>query len=234
MKIVCIRHISFEKVGAIEVWAKNNGHFLKEIKTYSGQNLPELEDFDFLIVMGGPQSAIDINKYSYLREEVELIKKAINGKKLVLGICLGAQLISKALGAEVKISLEKEIGIYPISLTSEGKNSILFKDFPNSFPAIHWHGDTFCLPKESKLLASSLGCENQAYSYKDNVYALQFHLEVTKSILKDLIEHCHEDLKQPGKYIQDSKKIIDSDIDSINTMMHSLLNNIVNSHTEKK
>lgn len=225
MRITCIRHISFEKIGVIEQWAQINGCQLTEIKSYLGEKLPKLDDFDLLVILGGPQSATELDKYIYLSEEIELIKQSVSAGKLLLGICLGAQLISVALGGETSKSAEKEIGIYQVNLTEEGKNSTLFSGFTSNFPCMQWHGDTFSIPKGAKLLASSEACTNQAFSYGDSVFGMQFHLEVTKEIVKDVISHCSEDLS-PSKYTQSSNEIINSEFEVINFAMHKILNNL--------
>jgi len=226
VRIHYIRHISFEKVGIIEEWANQRNYSLTETKTYKGDLLPSVDDFDALIIMGGPQSAAELEKYPYLRYELELIKSTIEANKPLLGICLGAQLISRALGAKVSKSAEKEIGVFPIELTEEGSNSKAFSGFKHKFPAIHWHSDTFDIAKGARLLASSKGCKNQAFSYGKNVHGVQFHLEMTKPILKDLIAHFPEDLK-PSKYTQSIEKMLEHDIEGINKQLFLLLDNIM-------
>src|SRR3990167_2476814 len=100
MKILTLIHASFEKPGSISIWAKKNNHEITEVHPYKGDKIPDVSSFDFLIVMGGPQSPLAMDKAPYLADEIETIKKALNAKKRILGVCLGAQLIGEALGAK--------------------------------------------------------------------------------------------------------------------------------------
>src|ERR1700728_51101 len=119
MNILCVMHANFEPPGIIETWALQKGHHFKIIRPYKGELPLKYDDFDFLIVMGGPQSPLELEKAPYLSDEIKLIKKSIDSKKIVLGFCLGAQLIGEALGAKTMRSPNKEVGVYPVSLTKE-------------------------------------------------------------------------------------------------------------------
>src|SRR3990167_675330 len=111
-----------------------------------------------LILMGGPQSPLKIGEFPYLADEIDLIKTAFLQNKRILGFCLGAQLIGEALGAPTGRSPEKEVGVYPVTLTEEGKKDPLLTDLPDNFPVIHWHNDMPGLLEDSALLAYSEGC----------------------------------------------------------------------------
>ena len=100
MNILSISHATFEKLGYIETWADKNNHIIRKVNPYRGETLPKIDEFDFLIIMGGPQSALRIESTPYLLEEIEFIKEAIKLNKRILGVCLGAQLIAEALGAK--------------------------------------------------------------------------------------------------------------------------------------
>src|SRR5580658_3369754 len=108
MKILCILHATFEKPGCIETWAKKCGHQFEKVNPYMGETLPDTDTFDFLIVMGGPQSPLEIDAAPYLIDEIQLIKQAIDDHKRILGVCLGAQLISEALGVKTERSPYRE------------------------------------------------------------------------------------------------------------------------------
>ena len=133
--------------------------------------------------MGGPQSAND--PLPALAAELHLIGKAIQTGIPVLGICLGSQLIAKALGARVYRSPRKEIGWFPVHFTEAGQNDPLFSGIPSPITFFHWHGETFDLPPGAEWLAYSDLCKHQAYRYPGNVYGIQFHPEITPAMIED-------------------------------------------------
>jgi GMP synthase (glutamine-hydrolysing) len=226
MNILCIMHADFETPGVIENWARENKYSFKIEKPYKQEVLSNIDNFDFLIVMGGPQSPIEIEKYPYLKNEIELIRSAIEQNKKILGFCLGAQLIGEALEAQTARSPEKEIGVYPLTLTEEAKNDPLLKNFPESFPVIHWHNDMPGLTNESVILASSLGCPRQIVRYKDNVYGFQCHLEITLDGIKTMIDEVPEDLA-PSKFTQSAIELVNNDYKTINESMLLILDQFV-------
>lgn len=222
MQIHLIQHAPFENPGAIISWAIERGHQINSTHTYNGEKLPDLSEIDFLIIMGGPQSTMELDKYPYLRDEVALIQQAINNKKIVLGICLGAQLITESLGAKTEPSPNKEIGIFPVQLTHEGEQDPIFGFFPKIFDVMHWHNDMPAIPAGAILLAASNGCPRQAIRYGDRVYALQFHMEMTKELVQNMITNCPNDLK-PGNYIQDELQLLSIDFTELNKKMFCVL-----------
>lgn len=183
--IFALYHSPTETVGLMEPILKKLKFPFKEVHLYDGEGLPrDTSDLEGLIVMGGPMNVDEIRAYPFLLPEVQLIEKALQEKKPVLGICLGAQLIAKALGSKVYPNKEKELGWHPIHTTEQAADDSLFKAFPSKTNVLHWHGDTFDLPKEAVHLAYSDRCKNQAFKWGSNVYALQYHLEVTPPMLK--------------------------------------------------
>ncbi len=222
MHIHYIQHAPFEKLGVIEDWAHQEGYQLSGTQTYNGETLPHASAFDFLIIMGGPQSPLQLEQYPYLLAEIELSRQAIAQQKPVLGVCLGAQIIAESLGATTTQSPNKEIGVYPIELTKEGEQDPLFKLFSKQFNVMHWHNDMPGIPKDAVLLAQSAGCPRQAFRYGDRVYGLQFHLEMDTDCIKGMIEHCAEDL-QPGRYVQTKEELLTADHASINQKMCMVL-----------
>jgi GMP synthase (glutamine-hydrolysing) len=155
MNILCITHADFETPGIIEDWAKQKGYGFSICRPYKGEGCLIHDPFDVLIVMGGPQSPLEIDQDPYLKDEIELIYKAIQETKIVLGFCLGAQLIGEALGGRTERSPEKEVGVYPIFLNEQGREDPLFEGLPNLIPVIHWHNDMPGETKNSVVLASS-------------------------------------------------------------------------------
>lgn len=176
-------HSRGETVGLIGEVLKSLKLPFTEVHLYDGDGLPrDVSDLEGLIVMGGPMNVDEVHKYPYLLPEVQLIEKVLSEKKPVLGVCLGAQLMAKALGSRVFPNPTKEVGWHPIKMTAQAKQDRHFKKFPETIDVLHWHGDTFDLPKDAVHLAETKACANQAFRYNDNSYALQFHFEVTPSM----------------------------------------------------
>lgn len=209
MRIHYLQHVHYEGLGYIENWAVANGHSLTATKFYENPVIPHLQDFNLLIIMGGPMGVYDESKHPWLKTEKELIAASIKADKTVIGICLGAQLIAAVLGAKIKKSPHKEIGFFPIHKTEEGKECNLLSDLPNPINAFHWHGDMFEIPKNAKSFFKSVGCENQAFIYKDRVIGFQFHFETTAKSLKEMIENGRSELIM-DKFVQTEKKIMSS------------------------
>ena len=222
MKIHYIQHATFEKLGAIEVWARKNNHELSGTHVYDGEKLPENTDFDLLVIMGGPQSPFEVDKYPYLNDEIALVKKAIKNNKKVWGTCLGAQIIAEALGVSTLRSEHKEVGMYPITVLDEGKNDPIFSQFGDIFDVMHWHNDMPGIPDGAILLAKSDGCSHQAFRYGDRVYGFQFHLEPTLELIKGMIKHCSDDL-EANRYVRSEAELMASDYDAINQKMFAVL-----------
>ena len=225
MNIACIQHVDFESPGVIETWAKKGNHFFQIFKPYKAEAFPNPTDFDFIISMGGPQSPNDAPHLSYLQDEINFLKKGIEDQKYVLGFCLGAQLMGEALGGKTLKSPEKEVGVFPITLTKEGAKDPLFHDFPSSFPVIHWHNDMPGSTQTAVLLASSQGCPIQGYRYGPRAYGLQFHMEITKKGIQDLMTHAPDDLK-PSRFTQSPDELLQQDYDSIHQQMYVLLDRL--------
>ncbi len=225
MKILCITHADFETPGAITDWVHKNNHDFIICKPYAGENCLTYDNFDLLIIMGGPQSASDYHHTSYLHDEITLIQNAIAQNKIILGFCLGAQLIGEALGATTEKSPHKECGIYPIFLTSEAANDPLLNNMPTTFDAIHWHNDMPGLTKNAHVLAYSAGCPRQIIRYNEKIYGFQCHLEMTKETMATLIDACPEDLK-PTTFTQTPNEIMRQDYQTINKNLFHMLNTL--------
>lgn len=210
MRIHSLQHVPFEDIGSMASDFRARGYTLSTTHWYRGDAAPAVSDFDALIVMGGPMGIYDEAIYPWLADEKILIKEAIAAGKIVLGICLGAQLIADVLGGKVTRNAHKEIGWLPININPAAAAhpiAQIFARYPNVF---HWHGDTFALPPGALHLASSEGCANQAYVFQDKVYGFQFHLETTPASARALIEHCAEDI-DGSRYTQTTQIILASD-----------------------
>lgn len=227
MKIQYILHAHFERPGIIETWAKRHQFSKNYCCPFSGEPLPSSVDYDLLVVMGGPQSPLSIEKTPYLKDEIETIKQAINQKVPVLGFCLGAQLIGEALGAQTESSPNKEVGFFPIYLTEIGKQDVLCKNFPDPFPVMHWHNDMPGLTKEAEILAYSKGCPRQIIRYLPFVYGFQCHPELLRANIEAMIENCPEDLTPQGKYIQSQTELLTYNFDKMNQILMTVLDSFV-------
>lgn len=194
MNIHCLAHVPFEDAANIGVWAEYWGHSLKYTHFFKGEPLPELDDFDMLAVMGGLMNIYEHDKYPWLVEEKAFIRRAIDAGKKVVGVCLGAQLISDALGGEVTANPEKEIGWHTVRITPDSSRSRFFEDLPEKMQVFQWHGDTFSIPPEAIHLATGDICANQAFQYGENVVALQFHLEYSTESIEKMLIHCADEL----------------------------------------
>jgi GMP synthase-like glutamine amidotransferase len=196
--VLIIKNIITEGPGTIEDFLRKEDFSFKVVELSSGEVPPSLEDFNSLVIMGGPMGVYDIGRYPHLRIESRIIREAINRDMKVLGICLGAQMIAYCLGSDVYKGPEEEIGWQHIELAGDGIRDPFMKklaihpsvgDFWRKFKVFHWHGDTFEIPIGAMLLASSELYKNQAFRYKNNVYGFQFHIEVTKKMIKDWFEN---------------------------------------------
>lgn len=226
MKILCITHADFETPGIITDWAVGHDYGLTVVKPYRGEVLPNMNDFNCLIVMGGPQSAVTLEDYPYLHLEVDTVRAALVQDKPVIGFCLGAQLIGVALGTKAERSPEKEVGVYPITLTQAGMDDTLFKGMPQSFPVIHWHNDMPGLTNDAVILASSIGCPRQVVKYKPNVYGFQCHMEITAEGIDAMILAVPEDLA-PSRFTQSSDLLRAQDYVAINRDMFGILDRFI-------
>ncbi len=184
-KVLALRHIEFEDLGLIADSLATHAIDHEYADLYAGAQA-NLRGADGLIIMGGPMSAND--DLPYLRQELDLIREAVSAELPVLGVCLGAQLIAKALGARVYRNPVKEIGWYKVQWTEAAARDPLHHDLSGSETVFQWHGETFDLPPRAELLATSEACRQQAYRVGSNIYGLQYHLEVTPHIIADWLQ----------------------------------------------
>lgn len=200
MRLHIIMHESFESPAAIEVWANNKNHKLSYTRLYQDNKLPQTTDnFDYLIIMGGPQSPATTKKecpHFDAQKEIKFIKRTIEDKKLVLGVCLGAQLIGEALAAKFEHSPNKEIGVFDLILTDYAKDDPIFSKFLKQFPVGHWHSNMPGLTSESKILATSKGCPRQIVKYFPKVYGFQCHFEFTLKSIDNMIKNSTSELEK--------------------------------------
>ncbi len=194
-----IQHIECETPGTIADALHAEAISLQTVNAYKGEPVPkEMGAAAGLVIMGGPMGVYEEDRYPFLREELRLIERAVKEDKAVLGVCLGSQLLAKALGARVAKGKKKEIGWYPVTLSQQAKVDPLWQGVESPFTAYHWHGDVFELPRGAEPLASSALTPYQAFRYGGRVYGFLFHMEVTEKIIGDMIRTFAEELKEEG------------------------------------
>jgi GMP synthase (glutamine-hydrolysing) len=179
-----VQHVSFEGPGAIAGAIADTGVELTIVRTDRGDAVPPpaaVADIAGLVVMGGPMSVHD--DLDWLADERALLHEAVESGRPVLGVCLGAQQLAAALGAAVTEGAAPEYGIGEVHLTTAALDDPVFGPVPSPLPCVHWHGDTFALPEGAVRLAGNAAYENQAFRFGDRAYGLQFHVEVTASLV---------------------------------------------------
>jgi GMP synthase (glutamine-hydrolysing) len=206
--LLVLRHEASGHLGYFEEVLKD--HKISFVYSDLGDVL-DLGPHDGVIVMGGPQSANDQD----MTAELYFIQQIMDTETPILGICLGAQLIAKALGAHVYRNPEKEIGWAPVYLTDAGKGDTVFGGLPSPSTFFHWHSETFLLPPRAVSLGYSDKCRQQAFRFHDTVYGIQFHPEVTPEMSTDWSAHavnCGEIVSQvePSLGEQLDRNIADS------------------------
>jgi GMP synthase (glutamine-hydrolysing) len=181
-KVVVLQHHPVEALGNIAGALEGCALAWQYVRIFDGQPVPrDLKGAGALIVMGGPMGVYQHERYPFIRDELKLIESAVAAKMPVLGVCLGAQMVAAALGAKVeKNPAGKEIGWHPVRLSPLARDDRLLRDADETVMPFHWHGDIFEAPAGAVALASSGRTPCQAFRYGDNVYALQFHIEVTR------------------------------------------------------
>ncbi len=183
--VVAVRHVHFEDLGSLGPVLEQAGYRIRYVDACV-DDIGALDPAtpDLLVVLGGPIGAYEDDLYPTLKGELRLLEKRLAVRRPTLGICLGAQLMARALGARVYPTGGKEIGWAPITLTPEGRESAFRYLGRDDMAVLHWHGDTFDLPQGATLLASTAFSRNQAYSWGGNALAFQFHPEATAERLE--------------------------------------------------
>jgi len=218
-----IQHVPYEGPGVILEWADRQGYIISCTRTWLNEPFPLPKDIDWLVLMGGPMSVLEEDIYPWLIEEKKLVAGCISSGRRVIGICLGAQMIARSLGAEIRVNGEKEIGWYPLELSAQAKDTP-HANILNGLMAFHWHGETFDLPAGALHLCSSIACENQAFQYGANTLALQFHLEVDEAALRGMVSEMAQEL-MPSAYVMKAEEILErkQSLEANNKAMFALL-----------
>ena len=212
----------------ISFWAAKKGYPVKQTFVCNNEDLPAIDSFDWLMVMGGSQHAWDEQENSWLQEEKAFVGEALSEGKLFLGICFGAQLLAESLGGRIFASTHKEIGWHQVSVNREGQASFLFQDIPASFITFHWHSDHFSLPRNCTRLAHSQASENQAFVCNGRpLVGLQFHPEYTREMVAYYAREHSQDWV-PDLFVGDKDTVLaqTKEIPDTYGLMETLLNNM--------
>ena len=195
MKIAqCLQHVPFEGPGVFRPYLEREGYQV-QLSLVPQQGIPP-DPGDFLLIMGGPMSVNDGD--SWIANEIAFIQKAIHQNIPIVGVCLGAQLLTKAIDSPVVRGPRFESGMTPIMLTADGEQDPVFGTMARRFEVFQWHGEGLELPPECVVLASSEDYPNQAFRLSEKVYGLLFHLEMQTDGVEALCRECPDDVQRGG------------------------------------
>jgi len=212
----------------ISLWVAEKGYPVNQTFVCNNEELPPMDSFDWLMVMGGSQHAWDERANTWLQAEKAFVREALDEGKLILGICFGAQILAEALGGQIFPNGHKEIGWHEVLLNREGRESFLFQNIPPSFVSFHWHSDHFSLPASCTRLASNKASENQAFVCSGRpLVGLQFHPEYTRDMVRYNAGKHSQDWV-PDAYVSDGIEVLarTEAIPDTYWLMETLLNNM--------
>ena len=182
MRVLVLQHEWNDGPGYLGDALTQRGAALDVVRLDQQETIPDLVPYDMLLIMGGEMNVYAEEEHPWLIDEALIIRQAVEADKAVLGVCLGGQLLAKALGAKVHVGAVHEIGLVPLTLTEQGQHDPFFAGLA-ALETVEWHDDTFDIPDGAVRLASSAGCANQAFRYGRHAYGLQFHPEVSPEML---------------------------------------------------
>jgi len=187
MNVIVLQHVAVEHPGVLRDFFREDGLRVHTVELDEGEPIPDLEPFDLMVVMGGPQDVWQEDQYPWLRGEKAAIREFVEDmQRPYLGICLGHQLLADALGGRVAPAKSSEVGVMAISKTSAGNRDQVFESLPNPLKVLQWHGaEVTELPSGATILASSDACGIQAFRLNRHAYGMQFHVEVTSNTVAD-------------------------------------------------
>jgi len=207
MKIHIIQHLEHENAGCILPWAHKGNHQLSYTYLFQQQfEFPTVDDLDMLIILGGTMGAYEEEKFPWLSSEKDFIRQAIDANKVILGICLGSQILAEVLGSKVYPHNKKEIGFFPIYKTEAARHEGALAHIPATWTVFHWHGDIFDLPPGAVHLFFSNVCSQQGFK-RGKCFGFQFHGEVNDELLHSMINHERNELIKDD-YVQTETEIL--------------------------
>ena len=229
-EIHLIRHDDFELPGRIAGWAAARGRPVRDVLFFRGDSvaIPPAAEVETLLIMGGTMSANDDAGHPWLRMEKKWISDAIASGSKVLGICLGSQLLASILGGRVYRAKHREIGWFPVRRTEEARDTPFWSAIPEVHDAFLWHSDTFDIPPGALKFASGEGAENQGFTWRDSVVAVQFHPEMTLEGAEAIVANSAHEIV-PGPYVQQPESFLAGHerYAALERVMYSLLDRLV-------
>ncbi|PIQ44152.1 MAG: amidotransferase [Gammaproteobacteria bacterium CG11_big_fil_rev_8_21_14_0_20_46_22] len=229
MRLHTIQHVPFEGLGHIRHWAEIKNASFSVSLPFQSVDFPHPDEFDVLVIMGGPMGVHDHDQHPWILNEKHFIEQALKAGKQVIGVCLGAQMIADVLGGTVTRNQLPEIGWFPIRWTDEAKAMPMFAGLPELSTVYHWHFDAFSLPSGAVRLAYSEATENQAFLYGDQALALQCHLEMEPRVVQSLVSRFPEVLDTTQHYIQSAEVMLEDNarFEQSSHFLYQILNHFV-------
>ena len=208
MRFHCLQHMPNEGPGHAADWLAAHGHSLTFTKLFEpSPAFPVMADFDGLLILGGAMSVHDEARLAWLRDEKAFIREALRAGKITLAICLGAQLVAQALGAEVRPNHEPEIGFWTVRFSAKALEHPLLRGWPEKAAVLHWHVDAFTVPPGAIRVGMSAACAAQGFVWGDGVIGLQFHPEMTVEMVEQLMAYEGHETAEEQEFVQTGEQI---------------------------
>lgn len=183
MRVLVLQHEPLDGPGYLGAALARRGAALHVVRLDLDEPVPDPSEYDALLVLGGEMNVYQEAEHPWLVDENRAIQKAVGDDTPLLALCLGGQLLAKALGAPIHLGGATEIGLTRVLLTDAGRTDRLFAGLSDGLEVVEWHHDTFAIPAGAVALARSATCANQAFRFGGRAYGLQFHPEVTPAML---------------------------------------------------
>ncbi len=210
MRWHCLQHLPDEGPGHAADWLAAHGHPLTYTRLFEPEPVfPEMAEFDGLLVLGGAMSVHDEAAYPWLRAEKDFLHRVVRAGKATLAICLGAQLLAQALGGEVRPNPAPEIGFWTVRFSARALEHPLLRGWPAKAAVLHWHADTFTVPPGGLRVGMSAGCATQGFVWGDALIGLQFHPEMTREMVEQLMLFEGHETAEEQEFVQTAAQIRD-------------------------